>query len=153
MNKIKTKPAFSSMKRPKKSSCGFGRLCNTCGKRFGTFSRLKDHEIRCKNVGFRYNEVVTLVGHHNFRRPTLSMEMIWIPVRSRMNGIDIELWAGIHPCSKNKVFSLKEWPEKSEIVGYFRITREMFDGECKTKDRWKTAVELVSEHSVEASNN
>jgi hypothetical protein len=68
--------------------------------------------------------------------------MKWIPVRSRMKGIDVELWAGIHPGSKNKVFSLKKWPNKSEIEGYFRITREMFDVECKTKDRWKTAVEL-----------
>ena len=146
MAKKKTKPhrICSSIKRPKKASRGFGRRCKTCDKRFGTITRLKDHEKLCKYVGFRHDEFVTLGAspHHKIRRPTSSTAMKWIPVRSRMKGIDVELWAGIHPGSKNKVFSLKKWPNKSEIEGYFRITREMFDVECKTKDRWKTAVEL-----------
>jgi len=60
-----------------------------------------------------------------------------------MRGKDVELWAGIHPVTKNKIFSLKDWPEMSEIEGYFRVTREMFDAEGTTKDRWKTAVEWV----------
>jgi len=60
-----------------------------------------------------------------------------------MRDEDVNLWAGIHPVTKNKVFSLKEWPNNSQIEVYFRIRREMFDTEGTTKDRWKTAVEWV----------
>jgi len=133
----------SSIKRPKRAHKGFGRTCKTCDKRFGTITRLKDHEGRCKHVGFRHNEFVPFVGHHKCRRPKQTAKMTWIPIRSLMRGKDVELWAGIHPVTKNKIFSLKDWPEMSEIEGYFRVTREMFDAEGTTKDRWKTAVEWV----------
>lgn len=132
------------LKRPKKAQRGFGRLCNTCGKRFGTVTRLKDHANTCKRGFFRHEEFISLDGYHKLVRPMCSAKMQWIPVRWSLINKDIELWAGIHPISKNKVFSLKEWPEQSEIERYFKITREMFDADGKSKDRWKTAVEWLS---------
>ena len=133
----------SSIKRPKKAAKGFGRTCKTCGKRFGTLTRLKDHETKCLNPGFRHGEFVAFNGHNKCRRPKRSAKMVWIPVCSLMRDKDVDLWAGMHPVTKNKVFSLKEWPNNSQIEVYFRIRREMFDAEGKTKDRWKTAVEWV----------
>jgi hypothetical protein len=140
---FKPRTSFLSVKRPKKATKGFGRTCKSCGKRFGTITRLKDHEKMCRNTGFRHGEVVVFDGHHKCRRPKRTAKMIWIPIRSTMRGKDVELWAGIHPVTKNKVYSLKDWPEKSKIEGYFRVTRVMFDTEGRTKDRWKTAVEWV----------
>lgn len=140
---IGSSTSVSSIKRPKKARKGFGRTCKTCGKRFGTLTRLKDHEAKCLNPGFRHGEFVAFNGYNKCRRPKCAANMIWIPVCSLMRGNDVDLWAGIHPVTKNKVFSLKEWPNKSQTEVYFRITREMFDAEGKTKDRWKTAVEWV----------
>jgi len=135
--------SVSSIKRPKKATKGFGRTCKTCGKRFGTLTRLKDHEVKCRNTGFRHGEFVVFNDHNKCRRPKRSVKMVWIPVCSLMRGKDVDLWAGMHPVTKNKVFSLKEWPNNSQIEVYFRIRREMFDAEGKTKNRWKTAVEWV----------
>jgi len=137
----KTCRTTTSIQRPKKLTKGFGRTCKTCAKRFGTLSRLKEHEKRCKYTGFYHEDFVLINEHQRVVRPKRSEKMTWITVCSTIGGKDVKLWAGTHPVTKNKVFSPKEWPNKAEIERYFKIKRGMFDSEGKTIDRWKTAVE------------